>query len=160
MILAACSGSASFSLGAANFVEPAIDLIEGELSDSIGLGMMVGACEEPASTEVDDTFECTGTLDDGRVVEFIATVSEGEMVNVLTSNIMNTDVGEQWFFAALVEQNPDLVLTQSDVECGDGFIIIADSGVQCTVSPLDAEPATATLTFTDLVNGEFSWVFE
>ena len=86
--LSACSANVEFSIGGQPPEDAAVDLIEGELSDDLGLAM-TGECDDVDDPEVGVSFECTGTTDDGRVVEFDATIDEEDHISVFSVNVVN-----------------------------------------------------------------------
>ena len=50
----------------------AVELIEGDLSEQIGLGALTGECDEPSTTSTGDEFACNGTTETGEVINFTA----------------------------------------------------------------------------------------
>ncbi len=68
-VVTACSGDISFSIGGQSVDDAAVELIEGDLADQIGLGELTAACPEVPDAEVGTEFDCTATTADGAVIE-------------------------------------------------------------------------------------------
>jgi len=77
---AACSAdSGDFKSEAENFIEDE----DGELATQQELTFDNASCEEPASTDVGETFFCTATASDGQAFEFLATIEADDRFSLL-----------------------------------------------------------------------------
>jgi hypothetical protein len=85
LVVGACSASS------ADFKSAAEDVIEGEIAEQSALGDLSATCEEPDDPEPGDVFACTATTEDGRTVEFTATVEEDDKVNVESTNLITVE---------------------------------------------------------------------
>lgn len=73
----ACGGST------ADYQELAQEAITGNLAETNDVTISNASCDEPANTEVGTTFNCTADIEDFGAVEIIATIAEGDSVEVL-----------------------------------------------------------------------------
>lgn len=150
--LGAACGSAT-----ADPAEQAEALIETELADQAGLGPLVAACADAEGVGAGDTFTCTGTTEDGRVVEFTAEVEEGGAGEVTSTNLATPDdIPRLTAEAARVlgEEN-GVQLPPEAMTCDDsrGLIIEAGATLDCTVvDPRSGDELDAVITITDPEN--------
>jgi hypothetical protein len=138
LFVAACSASS------ADFQSTAEDLIEGDIAEQSTLGDLSATCEKPDDPSPGDVFNCTGTTDDGRTVEFTATVEEDDKVNVQSTNLITVEgLGtiEEVAVAAL-EEEIGQTLGVENFDCGAEPIII------------DVPDGTLTCALTDPGNGD------
>ena len=159
LVAAACSGSASFSIGGQSVEEAAEELIAGELAEQIGLGELTPSCPAVEDPEVGVTFSCTATTPDGLTIEFAGVVDREDHINVEATNLVSGPEIEQRFYETLNAQNPDAGLTPDGVDCGGDVIVLVDEQLTCDVSPQNAPAQTATLTVIDIATGEFEFTF-
>ena len=120
LVVGACSASS------ADYKSTAEDLIEGEIAEESTLGDLSATCEEPDDPEPGDVFACTATTEDGRTVEFTATVEEDDKVNVESTNLITVDgLGtiEEVAVAAL-EEEIGQPLGVENFDCGSEPVII------------------------------------
>lgn len=155
-LVGACS--AEFSIGGQSPEDAAVDLIEGELSDELGVAM-TGECDDVDDPEVGVSFDCTGTTDDGDVVEFVTLIDDDDHISVDSVNLVTAEGVPQYEAAAaeaLTEQ-AGVTLDPADVDCGDDPVIFDSSmTMPCTVTdPSNGDVYDATLTVTDLEAGLF-----
>ncbi len=152
--LSACSASETAG-------ETATGLIEGELSETFGLGTLEGSCEEPENEDVGSTFVCTGTTGD-QVIEFLATIDREDHVNVASTNVLLAEDMPTLEVAAVDALNTefDFGLAPDDIDCGTELVVLdASQELVCGLT----ETATgdvydATLTITDISQGAFDIV--
>ena len=158
LIGASCSGSVSFSIGGKSPEDAATELIEGELSEQVALAL-VAACPELDDPGEGDAFDCTGTTDDGRVINFTIDIGEDEVFANSTNMLVASAVGgfEESIVSALNAENA-LDLPLDSVDCGDGPLIVpADNLVLCRLSDPDSTDVyDTTITITDQANWRFS----
>jgi len=155
---AACSGNVSFSIGGQSAEDAASELIEGELSDQVGL-VLTAACPELDDPSEGDQFDCTGTAEDGRVVLFTVDIGDKEVFANSTNMLVESAVPgfEQSIVDALNAEN-NLGLPDGSLDCGSGPVIVgSDSTVLCRLSdPNSADVYDTTITITDQANWRFS----
>ena len=85
LVVGACSASS------ADFQSAAEDVIEGDIAEQSTLGDLSATCEEPDDPEPGDVFACTATTEDGRTIEFTATVEDDDQVNVQSTNLITVE---------------------------------------------------------------------
>ncbi len=112
-------------------------LIERDLAESIGLGELDATCEEPASREEGETYVCTATTEDGRVIEFLGTVEDDDRINVVTTNLLTlADLDGLRDDAATrfteSEDGPDMAA--DDIDCGTEPVILDEHEFICEVT--------------------------
>lgn len=158
VITSACSGSFSFSIGGQSPEAAAIDLIEGELSDELGAALTAD-CDELEDPNEGDSFTCTGTTDDGRVVDFDIDIGTDEViadsVNLLVAD--RVPALEQSVLDALsAETNQEI--PAGSLDCGDGPIIVPpDKSFVCRLSDWATDGVfDTTITITD----QATWTFD
>ena len=158
LALSACS--AEVSVGGSSADTEAEELIEGELAEESGLGPLTAACEDATDVEAGDSFECTGTTEDGRVVEFTADVTEDGAGEVNSTNLIvpTAIAGVAEEAARVLAQQNDIELAPDAVTCDDSEGVIVERGatLDCEVAdPQTGEPVDAMITFTDPETGAF-----
>lgn len=155
-LVGACS--AEFSIGGQPPEDAAVDLIEGELSDDLGVAM-TGECDDVDDPEVGVSFECTGTTDDGRVIEFVTLIDEEDHISVDSVNVVNAGAVDRFAAAAAdaLSEQAGVALDASAVDCGDEAIVLDESmTLACSVTdPTDGAVYDASIIITDLDEGSF-----
>jgi hypothetical protein len=140
-VLSGCS----FSFGGGSIDGKAVELIEGRLSDDIGLGELKGSCDEPPDDPRDgDEFDCTGETADGDVVRFVATVDGDDRVELNTTNLI-TERGLNRIedaAVALLEEEVGQTLGLENFDCGEAPLLF------------DADEEVLVCELTDPVNGD------
>lgn len=111
-------------------------LIERDLAASIGIGELDAECEEPASKDEGETYVCTATTEDGRVIEFLGTVEAGNKINVVTTNLLTVaDLdGLRADAAASLNEANGLTIDPDDIDCGDEPVILQDDEFLCEIT--------------------------
>lgn len=102
-----------------------VELIEGELSELAGVAFTDAVCNEPASNDVGQTFTCTAQFD-GQTIDFAGEITNEDRIFVEMDNIVTSDnlqLYESQVLDALAAQG----ISDVDVECGDGPIVLPDS---------------------------------
>jgi hypothetical protein len=120
LVIGACSASS------ADFQSAAEDVIEGDIAEQSTLGDLSATCEEPDDPEPGDVFACTATTEDGRTIEFTATVEDDDKVNVQSTNLITVEgLGtiEEVAVAAL-EAEIGQTLGVENLDCGSEPMII------------------------------------
>lgn len=159
---AAC-GSASFEIsfggGSGTVEEAATFLVENDLSEELG-EVLVADCPEVPDPEVGSTFTCTGTTDDGLVIEFAGLVDREDHIDLNSTNLIVAQRVQEW--AAVAEESVEgAVGFDVTVDCGERFIVLDDeSGWSCTVTDPDGATADLLITNADLDAGTFDWVID
>ncbi len=157
-MVAACSGNVSFSIGGQSAEDAASELIEGDLSEQVGL-TLTASCPELEDPAQGDQFDCTGTADDGRVIIFTVDIGDNEVFANSTNMLVASAVPgfEQSIVDALNTENA-LELPDGSLDCGNGPIIVgSDSTVLCRLNdPNSADVYDTTITITDQANWRFN----
>lgn len=139
--VAACSTTDAAASG--------VDLIEGELADQIQLGPLTGECEEPSESGEGEEFTCTGTTEDGAVINFTAVFEADDEVFIYPTNLV---VDSSLFEAeAATTLGPEfgIEIDPAQIECPEGVTVLDSEGQMfCTIT--DAQtggvfPLTVTL---------------
>jgi hypothetical protein len=130
------------------------ELIEGELTDRIGLGPLEAACEG-RGLGPGETFACTATSPGRPPIEFVATISDdGEGVDLASTNLLLAEQVEQVedFAASLIAEETTLPIDGDDFECADASIVVGPGEViDCLVTdPIDQTIHAVSVTVDDL----------
>lgn len=146
---AACSASGT------NFQSAAEKVINEDIATQNDLGDLEARCEEPASTEVGETFECTAESSDGEIITFLATIGKGDTVNVESTNLITPDGLRQIEQIAvdLLESEIGSTLGRENFDCGRDAVIIdvkAESLTCVLTDPVSAVKYEARVTIPDL----------
>jgi hypothetical protein len=156
--LTACSADVDFSIGGRSPDDAAVELIEGELSEALGIGM-TGECDEVDDPDIGTSFECTGTTDDGRVVEFVTLIDADDHILVDSTNVVVADAVPAFEAAAAeaVAAEVGAAVESSAVDCGAESVVLgADATMACTITQAaSGDVYDMTLTVTDLDAGAF-----
>lgn len=136
------------------FLDAGEELIEGELSDQIGLGPLEADCQG-RSLGPGDTFSCTGVPAGKGVISFVATISQdGQGVDLATTNLLLADQVEQieTFAASLIAEDTSLPIGNEDFECADNSLVVsAGETIDCLITdPTDQTIHTVAVTVDDL----------
>ena len=148
------------------FSRLAVDLIEGQSADLLGIGTLEANCPaDPGELEVGDAFQCTATTLDssvveaGSIVESLATVEPDNMIFVEPINAVNSEVIEEDLLQQLVSQETGAILTRDGVDCGQDVALLQEEQLTCEISPSNAPADTATLTFVSIDPLNYSFAF-
>jgi hypothetical protein len=159
-VTAGCSGDISFSIGGQSIEDAAVELIEGDLAEGIGLGALEATCPEVADPAVGTEFDCTATTPDGAVIEFAGLVDREDHIDVQTTNVVVADAIGTFEAAGIdvINETEGTTLDASAMACGDSSIIIPDDGaIGCELTlPDTGEVYDAVYTINDLATGDFS----
>jgi len=141
VVAAGCSsGDASAS---------AVELIEGELSDQIELGPLAGECDEPDESTTGEEFSCTGTTEDGEVVNFTAVFESDDEIFLYPTNLVVDSSLFEAEAAATLGPEFGIEIDPAQIECPEGVTVLdADGQMFCTITDVETGgvfPMTATL---------------
>lgn len=162
LLVATACGSTSFEVsfggGTGTVEEAAVFLIEGELADQID-APLVADCPEVPDPEVGTTFTCTGTTEDGEVIDFAGVVDREDHIDLNTTNVIVAERVPDWATVteASVAETVGFAVT---VDCGDRFIVLDNAGMTCEVTDPDGLTAVLRFSNVDLDAGTFDWVIE
>ena len=136
----------------------AVELIEGELADQLGITGMVATCHEPPNRDVGTTFSCIAQSDSGEI-RWTAKMEEDDIVNVQSNNVLDADdisVLESSAIEAL-ESSVGADLPDGITDCGEPPLVVADdNNVLCALTdPGTGEVYDMTLNITDFDTGAF-----
>ncbi|MEM9467335.1 MAG: hypothetical protein AAGA90_18315 [Actinomycetota bacterium] len=162
-LLATACGSASFEIsfggGSGSVEEAAAFLIEGELADQLG-EPLTASCPEVADPEVGVTFDCTGTTEDGLVIDFAGIVDREDHIDLNSTNLIVADRVPDWELG-LADSVSATIEAPVTVDCGERFLVLGDPAeFVCELSDELGEFADLRVTITDFEAGDFSWVIE
>ncbi len=134
--ISACSASGT------NFRSAAEKVISEDIAAQSDLGDLEASCDEPASTEVGETFPCTGETADKEVIAFVATIAEDDTVNVESENLITPDGLAQIEEIAVnaLETEIGAKLGVENFDCGDEAVIIDPSAevLTCVLTEPDS----------------------
>lgn len=119
--VAGCSKNAGIS---------AENVIVEELQDKIGLGPLDPECGQPAKYEAGETFTCTATTEDGRVLTFHGEMTDPDTFDVVTSNLLTAEdvVGIRRSVAEAMGPEVDATVDPDDIVCPDDIVVLDDTG--------------------------------
>ena len=137
-------------------------VIEEKMSEDLGLGELEASCDQPDEVAEGETFECTGTTEDGVVVEFEAELTGDDEFSVATTNYLTADdlqalleviavsVTEEVGVAVavsdiecppaplLLDENDEMTCEITDPETGETFVFVVETGgLEAGGGPLD-----------------------
>ncbi|MEZ5228604.1 MAG: hypothetical protein R2710_18610 [Acidimicrobiales bacterium] len=159
-LLAGCGGN--------DYDGAAVEVIEGDLADTVGLGAVTATCDpaEGGDKPADgDTFTCSATTESGQTISYLATAS-GDRVEVETTNvILGSKVGEvERITAQSLADQFEVEVPAETVDCGEASIVVTpDAVVTCGVTDTetgdvyDIELSNIDLTGSD-GNITFDWL--
>ncbi|MFN0025751.1 MAG: hypothetical protein ACKV2O_01005 [Acidimicrobiales bacterium] len=124
VLLSAAVGACSAS--STNFRSAAEKVITDDIATQGNLGDLKATCDEPASTEIDEKFQCTAETADGEVIAFDATIAEDDTVNVESTNLITPDGLKQIEEIAVkaLESQIGATLGLENFDCGQDAVVI------------------------------------
>lgn len=142
-----------------DFGARAVQLIEGELADGMGLGPVAAQCDSPPSNEVGTTWNCEGTVD-GQVATFVALIDREDNVSVNSTNVIPADQVSIVSDTAMRQLNESVggSLPDEAMDCGDVTIILPASNEFICGLDVGTDVYDATITITDPSVGGFEVV--
>lgn len=156
--LVGASCSASFSIGGQSVEEAAVELIEGDLAELIGLPL-VAECPEVVDPDVGTEFSCTATSNDGRVAGFDVLVDREDHIDVQTTNVITAESVPKFVDVIVSGIDEESGGAQVAVDCGDQSIIADESdSFTCDLTGDGADPGASVLvTVTDFKDGTLNY---
>ena len=134
-----------------DYQEAAVEAMEGDLGEDIGLGDLSAECDEPEDEAVGTMFSCAAETPDGEEVRATAEIGEDEKVNVRTINVLvaaDMPVLEQSAAEAL-SNSTGADVTAESLDCGDQALgFSAGTELTCGFTDADGSVYDATVTFT------------
>lgn len=151
----------SFSIGGQSLSDAAVELIEGDFSEQLGVELTNASCTDPASDEIGTTFACQATYA-GDQVDFEVTVDAPDHIVARSTNLLYVDaqraIGNA-IATAFADQGID-GLVGEDLDCGgDAMVLAQDMTFVCALStPPDGDVYDTTIRITDLQDLTFDFV--
>lgn len=162
LFAAACSSDPDPLEAAADSKSLAEGMIEGDLSTTIGLGPLVGSCNEPGPLAVGITFDCTATTEPGQVIQVLGVINPDGHLGLTTQNLISAGALPSFEREAASSLNTTVGsnFTAESVDCGNSAVVLpAGSELGCAlVIPASGEVFDLTLTITDLDARRFGLV--
>jgi hypothetical protein len=118
LLSVSCSGSVNFSIGGKGADEAALELLDGELTDSVGLGALESVCDDVSDPEVGTVFGCTSSTGDGQVISWEVTVDTEDHIDVQSKNIVLAAALPDYEAAAITALYADNPL-EVVIDCGE-----------------------------------------
>ncbi len=97
-------------------------------------------CGQSGVTPKCDTFDCTGVTEDGRTIEFTATITAEDTFDIGSTNvILPSDLGQvEALTAQAIGESIGIVLPADSVDCGaEPLIVDGDATMLCAVTDPD-----------------------
>ena len=135
-------------------------MIAGDLATELGLGPLVGICNDPGRLAVGTTFACTATTEAGDVVQVAGEVNGEGRIELTTTNVVSS-----WALpsferdaAAALNNSVGSNFTAESVDCGVASVVLdPDFVLPCALMmPSSGDVFDLTLTITDLDARRFS----
>lgn len=127
----------------------AVELIEGELAEQIGLGPLAGECEEPTDTSTGSEFACTGTTEDGAVISFTSVFESDDEVYIYPTNLVVDSSVFEAEAATTLGPEFGVEIDPAQIECPEGTTVLdGDGRMSCTITDVETGgvfPLTVTL---------------
>lgn len=159
--LACAACSASFSIGGESVEDAAVDVIEGELAEQIGLALTAD-CPAVPDPEVGTAFSCTATTPSGDLVSIAGEVDREDHIDLTTTNVIRGDVAGTIGRAIEDEVAGSGGGDDLEVDCGDETIVAdQNNSFSCGLrGPGTTGGAEAIVTVTDFDTGNFEYALE
>ena len=159
---AGCSGSVEFSFGGADSPDgAAVNLIESDLSDRLGLGPLNAVCNEPGSNEVGTLFLCRADAS-GERIEFEVLIDADDHILVVPTNVLAPDDLATLAATAAEVLNAEVgsALLPDSIDCGSDVVVADPTGettLECALTSPDSGLVYDTeIAITDLDTGAFT----
>lgn len=137
-------------------------MIAGDLATQLGLGPLVGICNDPGPVAVGTTFACTATTDPGDVVQLAGVVNQEGRIELITTNVVSSAALPSFEreAAAALNNSVGSNFTAESVDCGVAAVVLgADFVLPCAlIMPSSDDVFDLTLTITDLDARRFGLV--
>ena len=108
-MVSACMGSASLQIRGQSVDEAAVELINGDFAQMVGIGPLTTTCDEVVEPEVGTEFGCLSTSGDNQTIEWGVRVDRDNHIDVQSHNVvlqLTLDALEQDAVAVLYGDNP------------------------------------------------------
>lgn len=157
LLIVATGCSASFQIGGVSVEDAAINLINGDLAQSVGRGPLATTCGEVADPQVGTEFECRSRTEDNEQIDWAVVVDREDHIDVQSQNVVLVSVLPE------LETNAVTALYGTDnplgvaIDCGERSRILDANTMVCDAAAA-AEPSVihdATFTFSDVETGDF-----
>jgi len=148
----ACGGEGTGALHS----ERAVQAIERVVAPQIGLGALEASCEAGDGLGFGDQFTCEATTDSGDTILFVATVTDGGAVDVVSLNVLTDAVIGAIEIAAIdvVRVSQGLVISPNGLQCGEGPLVLPAGDIlslECGVlHPTTGQVHSVVIRLTDL----------
>lgn len=118
----ACGGEGTGALHS----ERGVQAIEQVVAPQIGLGSLTATCEAEDGLVFGDQFTCEATTGSGDAISFVATVTDGGAVEVVSLNVLTDDVISAIEMAAIeiARVTQGLEIAPNGIQCGEGPVIL------------------------------------
>lgn len=138
------------------------EMIAGDLATSVGLGPLLGVCNDPGPLAVGTSFGCTATTEPGQVIEVAGVVNPEGRIQLTTTNLVSAAALPSFErnAAAALNNSVGSNFTAESVDCGNSALVLPpDFVMPCALKmPASGEVYDLTLTITDLDGRRFSLV--
>lgn len=151
---AACGGEGTGGLHS----ERGVQAIEQVVAPQIGLGSLTATCEAGDGLVFGDQFPCEATTDSGDTILFVASITDGGAVDVVSLNVLTDDVIAAIEVAAIdvVRVTQGLEISPNGIRCAEGPVILPAGEIlslTCGVlHPATERVHTAVIRLTDLLD--------
>lgn len=137
-------------------------MITDDLATGVGLGPLVGSCNDPGPLAVGTTFGCTATTEPGQQIQIQGVVTTEGRIELATTNLVSAAALPSFEreAAAALNNSVGSNFTAESVDCGNASVVLpGDSVLGCAlIMPASGEVFDLTLTITDLDARRFSLV--
>lgn len=101
-----------------------------DMQEDIGLGELEPECTQPEVYEAGQTFDCTATAEDGRVVTLEGKMTDEDTFDLYTSNLLTaTDVVDiRTAGADVLGPEVGALIDPADIVCPDEIVLLDDTG--------------------------------
>jgi len=151
---AACAGEGTGGLHS----ERGVQSIEDVVGPQIGLGPLTATCEAGDGLGFGDQFTCEALTESGETILFVASITDGGMIDVVSLNLLTDDVIAAIEVAAIdvVQVSQGLQISPNGIQCGEGPVILPAGEIlslTCGVlHPNTGQVHTAVIRLTDLLD--------
>lgn len=138
MVLAGTAAGCTFSTGTSP-QDAAVELIEGELGDQVGMVFSSPSCTAPPDTEVGTTFTCTARNEAGDTVTFDGVIDPDDSIFVAPSNVILAEEMDlvEAEAAQVLGDDIGVAIDPSAVECPEETTVLEDDQLRCEITDVD-----------------------
>jgi hypothetical protein len=160
-VLASCSSKPEVT-SSSDPKTQAEQMVAADLSVGLGLGPLIGICNDPGPVAVGTSFACTATTETGDVVQIAGEVNDEGRIQLTTTNVVSAAALPSFEREAAASLNNSVGsnFTAEAVDCGSMSVVLgADFVLPCALMmPSSGDVFDLTLTITDLDARRFSLV--